>query len=58
MAGTLRPFGLDSRRVPFAIYPILHVMLWSAEGAKDPGAAWLRKRLRPLAKSRFTSLAS
>jgi DNA-binding transcriptional LysR family regulator len=57
MAGTLRPFGLDSRRVPFAIEPIPHVMLWSAARAKDPEIAWLRNRLRPLAKSRFTSLA-
>ena len=57
MAGTLRPFGLESRRVPFAIAPIPHVMLWSATRAKDPEIAWLRNRLRPLAKSRFTSLA-
>jgi DNA-binding transcriptional LysR family regulator len=58
MAGTLRPFALDSRRVPFAIDPTPHVMLWSAARAKDPEIAWLRDRLRPLAKSRSTSLAS
>ena len=58
MAGTLRPFSLESRRVPFAIAPIPHVMLWSATHAKDPEIAWLRNRLRPLAKSRFTSLAN
>jgi DNA-binding transcriptional LysR family regulator len=57
MAGKLRPFGLEARRVPFAIEPIPHVMLWSAARAKDPEIAWLRNRLRPLAKSRFTSLA-
>jgi DNA-binding transcriptional LysR family regulator len=57
MAGTLRPFGLDSRRVPFAIDPIPHVMLWSAARSQDPEIAWLRNRLRPLAKNRFTSLA-
>jgi DNA-binding transcriptional LysR family regulator len=57
MAGTLRPFALESRRVPFAIDPIPHVMLWSVARAKDPEIAWLRNRLRPLARNRFTSLA-
>ncbi|HSS85885.1 MAG TPA: LysR family transcriptional regulator, partial [Reyranella sp.] len=57
MAGTLRPFGLESRRVPFAIDPIPHVMLWSAGRSQDPEIAWLRHRLRPLARNRFTSLA-
>ena len=51
------PSASNSRRVPFAIDPIPHVMLWSAARAKDPEIAWLRNRLRPLAKSRFTSLA-
>jgi hypothetical protein len=32
-------------------------MLWSAARAKDPEIAWLRNRLRPLARNRFTSLA-
>jgi DNA-binding transcriptional LysR family regulator len=56
MADTLRPFGLESRRVPFAIDPIPHAVLWSAGRAKDPEITWLRNRLRPIVKSRFASL--
>ena len=57
MAGTLRRFGLEFPRVPFAIDPIPHVMLWSAARSQDPEIAWLRNRLRPLARNRFTRLA-
>ena len=59
LAKALRDYRREARvgRVPFAIEPIPHVMLWSAARAKDPEIAWLRNRLRPLAKSRFTSLA-
>ena len=34
MADTLEPFGLDSRRVPFAIEPMPHVLLWSARAGQ------------------------
>ena len=57
MADTLGPFGLDSRRVPFAIEPLPHVLLWSAARANDPEVAWLRKSLQPLVKRRFASAA-
>ena len=57
MAGTLRPFGLDWRRVPFALEPIPHALLWSAARAGDPEVAWLRQRLQPLVKRRFSSAA-
>ena len=40
------PSALESRRVPFAIDPIPHVMLWSAGRSQDPEIAWLRNRLR------------
>ena len=57
MADTLGPFGLDSRRVPFAIEPLPHVLLWSAARANDPEVTWLRKSLQPLVKRRFASAA-
>lgn len=57
MADTLRPFGLDWRRVPFAIEPIPHALLLSAARASDPEVAWLRQRLQPLVKRRFSSAA-
>jgi DNA-binding transcriptional LysR family regulator len=57
MAGTLRLFGLDWRRVPFALEPIPHALLWSAAQAGDPEVAWLRQRLQPLVKRRFSSAA-
>jgi DNA-binding transcriptional LysR family regulator len=53
MANTLGPFGLDWRRVPFAIEPIPHVLLWSAVRADSPELKWLRRRLEPLIKRRF-----
>jgi DNA-binding transcriptional LysR family regulator len=57
MADTLRPFGLDSRRVPFSIDSIPHALLWSAGRSRDPEIAWLRKRLRPIVERRFADLA-
>ena len=53
MANTLAPFGLDWRRVPFAIEPIPHVLLWSAVRAESPDLKWLRRRLEPVIKKRF-----
>jgi hypothetical protein len=53
MAGTLGPHGLESRRVPFAIEPIPHVLLWSRVRARDPEVVWLRRLLAPLVKARF-----
>jgi len=55
MAGTLLPFGLDWRRVPFALEPIPHALLWSAARTGDPEVAWLRQRLQPLVKRRFST---
>jgi DNA-binding transcriptional LysR family regulator len=52
MAGTVRPFGLDVRRVPFAIEPLPHALLWSA-ARKEPEIMWLRNRLRPIVQKRF-----
>jgi DNA-binding transcriptional LysR family regulator len=57
MADTVRPFGLDSRRVPFSIDPIPHAMLWSAARSRDPEITWLRNRLRPIVKRSFASPA-
>jgi DNA-binding transcriptional LysR family regulator len=57
MADTLRPFGLDWRRVPFTIEPIPHALLWPSARAGDPEVAWLRQRLQPLVKRRFSSAA-
>src|SRR5215813_58290 len=53
MADTLRPYGLDSRPVPFPIDPLPHAMLWSAQRGPDPEIAWLRDQLRPIVKSKF-----
>jgi DNA-binding transcriptional LysR family regulator len=50
---TLRPYGLESRPVPFPIDPLPHAMLWSARRGSDPEIAWLRDRLRPIVKSKF-----
>jgi len=57
LADSLKPFGLDWRRVPFAIEPIPHVLLWSSARAGDPEVGWLRQRLQPLVKRRFSSAA-
>jgi DNA-binding transcriptional LysR family regulator len=53
MADSLGPYGLESRRVPFPIEPLPHVMLWSAGRSRDAEIAWLRDRLRPIVKDRF-----
>ena len=58
MAGTLGPHRLESRRVPFTIAPLPHVLLWSSVRAQDPEVAWLRRLLAPLAKSRFAGVDS
>ena len=53
MTDTLRPYGLDSRSVPFPIDPLPHAILWSAQRGRDPEIAWLRDQLRPIVKSKF-----
>ena len=53
MTDTLRPYGLESRPVPFSIDPLPHAMLWSARRGSDPEIAWLRDRVRPIVKSKF-----
>ncbi len=54
MAGTLGPHRLESRRVPFAIAPLPHVLLWSSVRAGDPEVAWLAPPARARsAKTRF-----
>jgi DNA-binding transcriptional LysR family regulator len=53
MTDTLRPYGLDSRPVPFPIDPLRHAMLWSTRRGNDSEIAWLRDRLRPIVKSKF-----
>jgi DNA-binding transcriptional LysR family regulator len=58
MAGTLGPHRLESRRVPFAIAPLPHVLLWSSVRAQDPEVAWLRRLLAPLARTRFAAVAA
>jgi len=58
MAGTLGPHRLESRRVPFTIAPLPHVLLWSSVRAQDPEVAWLRRLLAPLATSRFAGVDS
>jgi DNA-binding transcriptional LysR family regulator len=58
MAGTLGPHRLESRRVPFTIAPLPHVLLWSSVRAQDPEVAWLRRLLAPLAKTRFADGAA
>ena len=55
MADTLRPYGLESRPVPFSIAPMPHSMLWSAARSNDPEIRWLRDRLSPIVKSQFAS---
>lgn len=55
MAGTLPVCDLTARRVPFAIEPIPHALLWSAARTQDPEITWLRNRLRPLVRRRFAN---
>jgi DNA-binding transcriptional LysR family regulator len=58
MTDALRPYGLESRPVPFPIDPLPHAMLWSARRGSDPEIAWLRDRLRPIVKRKFTDSSS
>jgi DNA-binding transcriptional LysR family regulator len=58
MTDTLRPYGLDSRPVPFPIDPLPHAMLWSAQRGRDPEIGWLRDQLRPIVQSKFASTSS
>jgi DNA-binding transcriptional LysR family regulator len=57
MAATLHPYRLDSREIPFPIAPLPHVMIWSTGRSSHPEMTWLRDRLRPVVKSKFTDLA-
>jgi DNA-binding transcriptional LysR family regulator len=55
MADATRPWGLESRPVPFALPPLPHALLWSANRARDPEITWLRARLRPIVRKRFAT---
>jgi DNA-binding transcriptional LysR family regulator len=57
MAETLGPYRLESRKVPFPIPPLPHAMIWSSARGSHPEIAWLRDRLRPIAKIQFAGLA-
>jgi DNA-binding transcriptional LysR family regulator len=57
MAETLHPYRLDSRQVPFPIAPLPHAAVWSSGRSRDPEIAWLRDRLHPIIKSKFTERA-
>ena len=53
MANMVRPFGLATARVPFAIEPLPHAVLWPATRVESPELKWLRRRLEPMVKRRF-----
>jgi DNA-binding transcriptional LysR family regulator len=53
MANMVGPFGLGWRRVPFAIEPLPHVLLWPAARIESPDLKWLRRRVEPITKRRF-----
>ncbi len=55
MADMAKPWNLDSRPVPFALPPLPHFLLWSANRSRDPEIAWLRSKLRPIVKRRFSA---
>jgi DNA-binding transcriptional LysR family regulator len=57
MAETFGPYRLDSREVPFPIAPLPHAMIWSSARNSHPEIAWLRDRLRPIAKVQFAARA-
>jgi LysR family transcriptional regulator, mexEF-oprN operon transcriptional activator len=57
MAETLHPYRLESREVPFPIAPLPHAFVWSSRRSADPDISWLRARLRPIVKTKFTDLA-
>src|SRR4051812_21286981 len=46
-------YDLDSRKVPFPIAALPHVMLWNKGRSGDPEIAWLRDRLLPIIKRKF-----
>jgi DNA-binding transcriptional LysR family regulator len=46
-------YDLDSRKVPFPIAALPHVMLWNKGRGGDPEIAWLRDRLLPIIKRKF-----
>jgi DNA-binding transcriptional LysR family regulator len=56
MADALARYGLAARDVPFPIAPLPHAMLWSAARSSDPETRWLRERLKPIVRSKFTDL--
>jgi DNA-binding transcriptional LysR family regulator len=51
--GLGRGYDLDSRKVPFPIAALPHVMLWNHGRSGDPEIAWLRDRLLPIVKRKF-----
>ena len=53
MVETMHAFDLESRKVPFPIAPLPHVMVWSTTLSRDPAMNWLRDRLRPIVKRNF-----
>ena len=53
MVETMHAFDLESRKVPFPIAPLPHVMVWSTTRSRDPAMNWLRDRLRPIVKRNF-----
>jgi DNA-binding transcriptional LysR family regulator len=53
MDETMSAYDLESRKVPFPIPPLPHVMVWSTTRSRDPAMTWLRDRLRPIVKRNF-----
>lgn len=53
MEETMHAYDLESRKVPFSIAPLPHVMVWSTTRSRDPAMTWLRDRLRPIVKRNF-----
>jgi len=53
MTETTHAYELESRKVPFPIAPLPHVMVWSTTRSRDPAMTWLRERLRPIVKRNF-----
>ena len=53
MDETMHAYDLESRKVPFPIAPLPHVMVWSTTRSRDPAMTWLRDRLRPIVKRNF-----
>jgi DNA-binding transcriptional LysR family regulator len=53
MDETMHAYDLGSKKVPFPIAPLPHVMVWSTTRSRDPAMTWLRDRLRPIVKRNF-----